>query len=310
MEQVTMKLEHLRKDNLGKTTAYFPKEGVESKLVSVTYPDHCIKAFYMTCESIEQLERSKRIINQGNTSMLAAGMWFISIEAFINSLLRIACRLQMENFDDHKKQDIGSRLSSLLEMLRIDKKAFYSSGIFQRFEEFKAFRNEMFHDRTGESELTFNKTKFSSAPYLANQVDAVQGAIISLEVFHAFRHVYPGLDLMPDILVQKDDSFGYIKFDILYENLLKPFFSRSLLKHKLTSDLVLDLALIELEASGIATAGDIGIVIKATQDDKFQFPPNEQDTSIGSELLTKMRATIDLNTAEHFSLGNYFRKDC
>lgn len=241
-----MKLEDLRKDNLGETVAYFPKDGPNSKLVPITYPGYCTKAFYMTCESIEQLEQSKAMINPGNKSLLAVGMWFISTEAFINSLLRIACRFRIESFDELKKERIGSRLSSLMEMLGVDKKAFYTLGIFQRFEEFKAFRNEMFHDRTGEAELIFSKTKFSTVPHQANQVDAVQAAIISLEIFHSFRFVYAGLDLMPDIFVQKDDSFGHVKFDLLYKKLLSPYFSAALAKHKLTSELVLTPTLMEL----------------------------------------------------------------
>lgn len=280
-----MKLEDLRRDNLGETAAYFPKDGANSKLVAVTYPDYCIKAFYMTCESLEQLEMSKTMINPGNKSLLAVGMWFISVEAFVNTLLRIACRFRNDSFDELKKRDIEARLSSLLEVLGVDKKAFYTSGIFQRFEEFKAFRNKMFHDRTGETELVFNKTKFSSIPHQANQVDAVQAAIIALEVFYAFRYVHARLDLMPDIFVQKDDSFGHVKFDLLYNQLLRPFFDGVLVKHKLTSDLMLAPTLMELDVSGIAGAGDVGIVIKAVQEDKFKFLPNEQDTSIGFGLL-------------------------
>jgi hypothetical protein len=234
-------------------------------------------------------------------------MWFISIEAFINALLRIACQIGREEFDDHKKRDIGSRLSSLLRMLNVPKEGFYRSGIFQRLEEFKTFRNEIFHDRTGESELTFNKTKFSPVPYLANQVDAVQGAIIALETFHAFRYVYQGLDLMPDIFVQKEDSFGYIKFDVLYKTLLRPFFTAALHKHNLTSDLMVDPTLIEVESSETLIAGDVTIIVKATQEDRFKLQPNKQDTSIGSELFAKVRDTIDLNAAESFRLPRYIR---
>ena len=83
-----MKLEDLRKDNLGKSFAWFPLDGeTNSTMVSVTYPDYCIKAFYLTCQSIEQLEKSKTLIDQGNTIVLAVGMWFISIEAFITPFL-------------------------------------------------------------------------------------------------------------------------------------------------------------------------------------------------------------------------------
>jgi hypothetical protein len=232
-------------------------------------------------------------------------MWFISIEAFINALLRIACRILNEDFDDHKKHDIGSRLRSLLSMLKVPKELFYTSGIFQRLQEFKTFRNEIFHDRTWENELTFHKTTFSSVPYLANQVDAVQGAIIALEVFHAFRHVYSGLDLMPDISVRKNDSVGYVKLDVLYKTVLRPFYAAALHKHKLTSALILDAALIELGPSEICASGDIAIIVKAAQDQRFNFAPDEQKTSIGADFLATVADTIKLNTAENFQLPRY-----
>jgi len=301
-----MKLEDLRKDDLGNISAWFPRQGhTKPTMVSVTFPNYCIKAFYLTCNSIEQLESSKALLNQGHATVLALGMWFISIEAFINALLRIACRILNEDFDDHKKRDIGSRLRSLLDMLKVPKDLFYTSGIFQRLQEFQTFRNEIFHDRTWENELSFTKTTFSSVPHLANQVDAVQGAIIALEVFHAFRYVYRGLDLMPDISVQKNDSVGYIKLDGLYNTVLRPFYAAALNKHKLTSALILDPALIDLGPSGISTSGDVAIIVKAAQDQRFNFAPNEQVTSIGAEFLAKVSDTIKLNTAENFQLPRY-----
>lgn len=274
-------------------------------MVSVTYPDYCIKAFDLTYQSIEQLERSTALITQGNTTILAVGMWFISIEAFINALLRIACRILKEDFDDHRKHDIGKRLYSLLSMLKVPRESFDRSGIFQRLEEFKIFRNEIFHDRTWENELTFKKTTFSSVPYLSNQVDAVQGAIIALEVFHAFRRVYRGLDLMPDISVKKKGSIGFVKFDAMYKTLLRPFFAAVLNKHKLTSALILDPALIELGTSEISASGDVAIVVKAAQDQVFTFAPNEQETSIGADLLAKVSDAIAIDTADSFLLPRY-----
>jgi hypothetical protein len=301
-----MKLEDLRKDDLGKISAYFPREAnPTSTMVSVTYPDYCIKAFDLTYQSIEQLERSTALITQGNTTILAVGMWFISIEAFINALLRIACRILKEDFDDHRKHDIGKRLYSLLSMLKVPRESFDRSGIFQRLEEFKIFRNEIFHDRTWENELTFKKTTFSSVPYLSNQVDAVQGAIIALEVFHAFRRVYRGLDLMPDISVKKKGSIGFVKFDAMYKTLLRPFFAAVLNKHKLTSALILDPALIELGTSEISASGDVAIVVKAAQDQVFTFAPNEQETSIGADLLAKVSDAIAIDTADSFLLPRY-----
>ena len=277
-------------------------------MVTITYHEYCIKAFYLTCQSVEQLERSKNIISQGTTTIMAVGMWFITIEAFINSLLRIASRVTQSDFADHKTRDIGARLGALVKMLRIRKDVLYRSGIFQRLEEFKTFRNEIFHDRTWEGELAFYKTNFCSVPHLANQVDAIQAAIISLEIFHAFRHVYRGLDLMPDIYVAKEDSFGFVKLDVLYEQLLHPFFAAALEKHSLTTELRLTPTLIELDVSTVLGAGDVSIIVKAVQAEEFKLPANQADTSIGSDLFKTAQEMITLSPAEQFGLPGYVRR--
>lgn len=304
-----MKLEELRSDDLGRICACFPREGQElSSMVSITYPEYCTKAFYLTCQSVEQLERSKNIISQGSTTIMAVGMWFIAIEAFINSLLRIACRVIKSDFSEQKTRDIGARLGALLEMLKIRKELLYRSGIFQKLEEFKTFRNEIFHDRTWEGELAFHKTHFCSVPHLANQVDVVQAAIISLEIFHAFRHVYQGLDLMPEIYVAKEDSFGFIKLNVLYEKVLRPFFAAALEKHTLTTELRLTPTLIELDVSAVSAVGDISIIVKAIQAEEFKLHVNETDTSIGSDLFKAAQELITIKPAEQFGLPGYIRR--
>ena len=304
-----MKLEELRFDDLGKVCAWFPKLNQDtSKIVPITYHEHSIKAFYLTCQAIERLEKSKEIIDQGNTSLMASGMWFIAIEAFINSLLRIACRITNEDFAQHKTHDLNNRLRQLSQQLKIDLKPLYTSGIFQRLEEFKTYRNEIFHDRTWEHDLVFHKTKFASTPYLANQVDSVQASIIALEIFHAFRHVFKGLDLLPDIFIQKEDSFGYIKYDILYERLMRPFFLESLKKHSLKTDLLLNPTLIELDVSTICAAGDISIIVKAIQDEQFKAIPNKDNTTIGADLFNDAVKKLHFDPIKDFQVPSYIQR--
>lgn len=110
---------------------------------------------------------------------------------------------------------------------------------------------------------------------------------------------------MPDIMVKKQDSFGYIKLDILYESLLRPFFAAAQKKHNLTSTLIQEPLLINMGTSRIARKGDIEIVTKALQDDKFRFSPNEQKSTIGENLLLKAGSFIDLNVTENFGSPRY-----
>jgi hypothetical protein len=303
-----MKLEDLRKDDLGEIYAWFPHKGNdESSRLLMTYPDYATKAFYLSCENIEQLEKSKNLINQGNTTIIAVGFWFIAIEAYINTLLKFACLIKNKDFKEFKKKNIKDRLSKLFELAQIDKVNFYKLGILQKFEEFKTFRNEIFHDRIFNSEVTFNKTKFSSIPYLANQVDIVQASVIALEIFEAFRFVYAGLDLMPCIHVQKGDSFAFVKYDNLYKKVLSPFFNEVLKKHNLNTDLNFEPLEINLAESSIASRGEIEIIIRTIPRKEFNQPVNNTQTEICTNLFNQIRESIVLDVEKEFRVPCYYQ---
>ncbi|OBQ23557.1 MAG: hypothetical protein AN488_05355 [Anabaena sp. WA113] len=303
-----MKLEDLRKDDLGEIYAWFPQKGNdESSRLLITYPDYATKAFYLSCQNIEQLEKSKNLINQGNTTIIAVGFWFIAIEAYINTLLKFACLIENKDFKEFKNKNINDHLLKLFELAQIDKVNFYKLGILPRFEEFKTFRNEIFHDRVFNSEVTFRKTKFSSIPYLANQVDIIQASVIALEIFEAFRFVYAGLDLMPCIHVQKGDSFAFVKYDNLYKKVLSPFFNEVLKKHNLSTDLNFEpVEKINLAESPIASRGEIEIIIRAIAREEFNQPANNTQTEIGTNLFNQIRESIVLDVDNEFRVPCYY----
>lgn len=300
-----MRLEDLRKDDIGQIYAWFPKKGNdESSMLLITYPYYSIKAFYFSCQNLEQLEQSEGMINQGNVSISAIGFWFLAVEAFINTLLKIACF--SENFKEFRGKEINSRLSSVFDLLKTKKQDFYRSGILSRLEEFKIFRNEVFHDRFFDSEVRFYKTSFYSVPYLANQIDVVQASIIALEIFQAFRFVYPGLDLMPDIFIQKNSSFGFIKYDFLYREVILPLFSEALIKHSLNTDLVTKPLEMSLSESSILQR-DVKIIIRAFHKEDTVHSANGVETSIGASLFNKVRDLITINEEENFQIPSYQR---
>jgi hypothetical protein len=303
-----MKLEDFRKDNIGQIYAWFPKKGNdESSMLLITYPYYSIKAFYFSCQNLEQLEQSKGMINQGNVSISAIGFWFLAVEAFINTLLKIACFLENKDFKEFRGKDFDSRLSSVFDLLKIGKQDFHRSGILPKLKEFKTFRNEVFHDRFFDSEVQFHKTSFSPVPYLANQVDVVQASIIALEIFQAFRFVYPGLDLMPDIFIEKNSSFGFMKYDFLFKEVILPLFSEALSKHSLNTDLITKPLEISLPESSILEKGDVNIIIRASHKEEIFHSANDVETSIGFDLFNKVRDLITINEEKNFQIPNYQR---
>ena len=162
-----MKLEDFRGDDLGQIYVFMPR--FSSVQVPLTFHDYSIKAFYYSCQSLEQLEQSQIHINSGNTTVVAIGFWFIAIEAYINAILKIGCILTEQNFNTYRSKNLKQRLEGILNLLGEDLPAFHRTGITQRLNEFMSFRNEIFHDRYIDDPLTFSKTVFSSIPFLANR---------------------------------------------------------------------------------------------------------------------------------------------
>jgi len=302
-----MQLEDLRQDDIGTVSAWLPRLGQDANSrVQLTYPYFAHTAFYYSAQQVEHLEYSKGNIRQGTSIQMSVGMWFISIEAFINTILKISCLITGKSFLDFRTKDLGARIVGLFEILRIEKKSFYT-GAFQRLGEFKIYRNELFHDRTHEKLLEFRKTCFGGNPMYANQVDVLQACVIALETYEAFRYVIADLDLMPQIMVTKDDSFFFSPLDRLYNYVLRPYFEAVLIKHSLTSSIDLNINSIPLETSSVSLPNDVRVIVKAVPDEKFNHLANDRETHIGKELFEKIRAEEIFDTANHFKTANYHR---
>ena len=167
-----MLFENLRKDDLDVPMAFSKKLSIDNPYVVLMYVKFCQNAFYSTLEDLSRLENSKFSIHQGLNIQISIGTWFLAIEAYINTILKIACLAENVDFGDYKKQDLGRRIANLFKLLRHDVK-YFNKTIFRKLNEFTTYRNELFHDRTNDVDLKFHCTKFSGNPMFANQVDVM-----------------------------------------------------------------------------------------------------------------------------------------
>lgn len=302
-----MRLEQLRDNTIGTTSAWIPSlgDGPES-MTHLTYLQFANLAFYYSAQQIEQLEFSTFQINQGNATQNSVALWFLSIEAYINSILRISCLVEGASFDDLKKRDFDSRIRSLFDILQVDKIPFYS-GPFQKLEEFKRYRNELFHDRTNDKPIEFYKTAFSGNPLFANQVDVMQAAVIAIQTFHSFRYVIPKLDLMPQIKIDKENSFFFRKLDFLFIEVLGPYFSKTLHKHSLTSDINLSIETPQLEEGKIFSKVPVEILMNAVSEEEYFVTPSRENTHIGRDLFNRVREGVSFDTKRLFEIGDFYR---
>ncbi len=109
---INKKLEDLRDDNIGIMYAFVNCNHKYNAFV-MTYPYYSMVAYYYSCQQLEKIEHSLTILNQGNAIQSTLGMWFISIESFINSILRITSFLRNEKFNDIIKNKLTKRINIL-----------------------------------------------------------------------------------------------------------------------------------------------------------------------------------------------------
>ncbi len=267
-------LEQLRHNELG--THYFSLVTKPDHKVYLTYQLHTNKAFYYTLNDLIELEGSRLSrIGTGNETHSAISFWFLALESYLNCLFKLVCLKKNLEFKVYKSQDLGKRLSSLVDLLELDKKVFNENGIIGKLNEFCLFRNELFHDRHFADEVGFKKTLFSSIPVLSNQVDTFQALLIYIEITSLLRYAIPGIDFMPDAVIKNDSYALWEKIDICYERVLKPSLLAGLKKHNITTHLELNLPAITNFRSSVIGRGEIQCYLTAEQEQEYFIQTND-----------------------------------
>ena len=97
----------------------------------------------------------------GRQSVEASIFWFLTIESFVNTILKYLCFDNLENPQNYITKGLNVRINKINELLGYNHKSF--SKIFQksRLDEFEEFRNDLVHDRLIDNEKSFKKTFFS-----------------------------------------------------------------------------------------------------------------------------------------------------
>ncbi len=177
-----MLLEDFRHDLVGVNLFTLINEKGEYAHVQANYIHYSFRGFYLTMQDLEQLEFSKgQYVPDGNNSVMAASMWYLALESYLNTLLKTVCLKQGQRFEDHSNKTITDKLSTILTIFQVDPLDVKKTGVYNRLNEFMIFRNEIFHDKSLGKPLQFSKTVFSTDPANCNLVDAMQG------LFRLFR---------------------------------------------------------------------------------------------------------------------------
>ena len=216
----------------------------DAKNVRCAFVEYVANAYRETTKMLFLMENTKDLFALRNDVRYVAivGMWFLSVESYIHSILKILCELKSmdSNIMGIQKLDLTAKMTKILELSNLDKKEFYKQGIYAELNEFMNFRNFIFHDNYNGRQLRFDHTMFNGDPITCNMIDVLQATKIAVRIFEAFRYIIPQYDLMPNVMPAHADfnkyPAYYEKFDRIYFELLKPYFNLILNKHMLSTD--------------------------------------------------------------------------
>lgn len=300
---ISMKLEEFRKEDIGSSFFYHSSMNT---LVQNTFQQRCDQAFYLSMQCLEDLEHAKYAFPTGRSSTIAIGMWFICVESLINNILKIATESNLGvDFKVLKSKDLSTRLRELIKVIGIDPAKFGKAKLFAQIQEFCEFRNEMFHDRTYQRQMSFHNTMFSNSVVDINQIDVIQAFQIFLKLSIALRYSVSDLDLMPNIFIKSNNKVFFTKLDTLYKKFIIEGFAEILKKHSISSDLALDIPIETQILCQSPIPQGWSVVIKHQQEIN-QGEVNPANTNILSSKMIEIAKTEANNlTSQEFGLLDY-----
>lgn len=197
-------------------------------------------AYYRTMDILKVAENSHLNVHNTDCGMVL-NMWFLSIEAHINMIIRlIAFDKQISEDENGKliKQNLPARFRFILDEIGCDKDDFNKkTNINSLLWDFCTFRNEYLHNK--DRKQKYQKAVFSqqsSKPILS---DLIQAMVIFINIASCFQNIFSTVDFMPVVILEYKTSITHEKIDIVYENIIYPYINKILSKLNLYTDIVL-----------------------------------------------------------------------
>ena len=302
-----MKIEDYRSEDIGNILIIVKNKGQ----VLCSFSDFIRQGYTDTTVMLQTFENpyNEFIVKNEIRYVSLVSIWFLTIEAYINSILKVLCLIKNENYEEQKKLDLTHKIKNIFKFAGADIKGLYKCGLFNQFREFLTFRNSIFHDRFNYKESEFKHTMFSGNPVYCNMIDVFQAIKIAMGIFETFRYVLPGYDLMPNVvpIVTNTgiDLWYFEKIEKIYHELFVPYFKSILAKHMMDTDFEFQYQYYRVPETNIVDKQDIQIIIKAIPhiDDVHL---NMDKTNLYNYYLNELTKEVYIPKDE-FSLPNYKR---
>lgn len=300
-----MLLENIANNDLGKCALWM--KGIDKEhFVPMNYPDYANWAYKYFLQDLFDFENLKSISLLGKNSVFSSCFWFLSIEAFVNSILKVLCIDNNIDFSVYKTKTLNCRIKEINVLINFPHKEYCKSGLQSKLDEFENFRNEIFHDRSFENELKLSKTFLSKSPCLPNIISEVQAMCIAMEFFSFYRYVFDNIDLMPNILVKKGDTFFFEKLDNIYKIIFIPSLKKILEKHHLETEFVFDTEFNSLSNTYRLNHYSISPLIKAVPNENEEINLSSEETNFLNETFSLYLKSKTL-AEDKFGIPNYVK---
>ena len=200
-------------------------------------------AYHRTIEELRLLENNTQTMHNSNCGMVLS-MWFVSIEKYINTILRLVAihkNISSKEIEKLINKDLADRVTFILDTIGHDKNNFYkNSKIFQLLKDFCTFRNEYLHNR--DRHQTYKAAVFSSRSSNPICSDLIQAMLIFINITTCFRYIFHTIDFMPAIpFTNRDGGIQYEFLDTIYLETIKPYIQDILNKLDLCTDIIFDI---------------------------------------------------------------------
>lgn len=288
-----MKLDDLQ-DDIGKCALYADN--------NIIFMDtECIQmATYQLFDLLKKFENTGNI-SFNNKPVIA--LIFIALENYIGTLLKSLSKLNNNiNYEQLTKEDICTRIKKLIEYLNGDVIEIYQeTNIANLIREFGTFRNEIFHDRRRRQR--YEHTSFKSDIDKINIEDSIEALRIFINLCRLFSKSIDGLNLMPNIIMYKENTFYFERLDFFYDKLIKEYYFNILKKYNIETQLDFELNNYYTWENPLYSSSNIAPVIKYKSDKNITL--TNKTTHIGEKLYQEI---TDKNSIDdkNFGLPNLF----
>jgi hypothetical protein len=195
-----------------------------------TYDQFATKAFRDTFRDLSDLENGKPS-HAGSHAVSAIAYWYLTLESFMNTQLAICCTKSGQPLKKFLNLNLMQRLLSMLNYMDIDKNEFNENEIIGKLHEMMQFRNILFEERYEEKTMILRKTSFSNYPLHSNIHDTFQAMLIVLEITERLNEIFPGVQMMPEIVLSTSETKVRRSFYYCYKQILLPCFLFALEKN-------------------------------------------------------------------------------